>query len=81
MQATANKTLKATEIAQVKYGVNILQCSWPVVAWAISEVEKVCGVKEAAKQMKAVNRKRESLGKYTDIPAFGTELFQAYFAK
>ena len=81
MTTAIAKTLNATKIAETKYNVNILACTWTVVEWCISEVEKTCGAAEAAKQMKAINRKRDKCGKYTNIPAYGTELFNAYFAK
>ena len=79
--ATKAKKMTVTEIAENKYGVNAIQCNWAVVMWCVMEVEKMYGSAEAGKQMKAINRKRERFGKYTAIPDWGTELFNAYFAK
>lgn len=80
MQATANKTVKAETIAEQQYGTNIYLCDWAVVEWTISLMAKKYGIKEAAKQWKRINNKREKMGRYTRIPEYGTELFQAYFA-
>jgi len=80
MQATANKTIKAETIAEQRYGVNIYTCTWEVVEWTMNFVLDTCGTKEAAKQWKRINNKREKMGRYTRIPEYGTELFQAYFA-
>ena len=78
--ATKTKKISAMEIAKTSYNANIITCNWAVVSWCVAAVEKQHGAKEAARQMKAINRKREKIGKYTNIPDYGTDLFSAYFA-
>jgi hypothetical protein len=63
------------------YGVGVVAADWTTVTWAVRVLEAESGSKEAAKQMKRVNRVRERHGKYTSIPDYGTSLFAAYFGK
>lgn len=68
-------------ILSSEYGVGVVAAEWATVTWAAAKVEKTMGAMEAAKELRKVNRIRESHGVYTNIPEYGTDLYRAYFAK
>ena len=64
-----------------RYDVNALSCDAIVIGWAADILAESAGHAAAAKAWRALNRKRERLGRYTTIPQYGTPMFAAFCAK
>lgn len=63
------------------YGTTLEQCDAIAVEWAADRLAAMYSVEFAAKAMRLANARRHKLGLYTTIPAYGSQLRAAYFAK
>lgn len=79
--ASKLKNNKVLKTLTDRYGVGALVRDYIFVEWATALVERAHGAECAAKDLRAINRFRERMGCYTAIPAWGTELWAAYFPK
>lgn len=63
-----------------RYGVDALTCEALVIEWAAEVLAKTEPVAKVAREWKKLNRRREKMGRYTNIPPYGSALRAAYFA-
>lgn len=68
-------------VLKSRYGVTRDKADPTTIIWAADHVAKSVGYPAAAKQLSALNRWRERMGKTIAAPAYGTKLFQAQAPK
>lgn len=64
-------------ITETRYGVNALQADATVIEWACGEMLKTESPATVKQALRALNSKREKLGRYNYSPRYGQALFNA----
>lgn len=68
-------------VLQTRYGVTAESADALTIEWAAEHLADLVGTEKAAAGWKRLNARRYKMGRYTDIPRFGSKLHAAYFAK
>jgi hypothetical protein len=64
-----------------RYGTTLLDAPPESIEWAANKLAEETDVATAGKAWRRANGKRAKFGVYPPLPAYGTALYAAYFAK
>lgn len=62
-----------------RYDADALSCEAFVIEWAATHLAACSGPMHAGREWRRINARRERLGRYTTVPAYGSPLYVSYF--